>query len=194
MLLTLGGAGFGTPAAAASWSCLDHRDVVVEGESPRVLRLSAAERAAPVIIEERGGELLMSIDDKGFRHLTYPMTRYAWRWLEPMEDSTQIQLKAGSTADTIARIHTRCTLPDESRRAWLTKAQSLADSIDRHVQANPHMADFDRLVDSAPTPADRVAAMHMRALVWFLLNDYLSSARAFAEVGPMWLALGDRTR
>ncbi|MGE4070352.1 MAG: CHAT domain-containing protein [Lysobacterales bacterium] len=36
--------------------------------------------------------------------------------------------------------------------------------------------------------------MHMRALVWFLLDDYLSSARAFAEVGPMWLAVGDHAR
>ncbi len=193
-MAALGGTGFGTPAAADSWSCRDRHDVIIEGQRPLTLSLAEAELAAPIIIEERGADLMLSVDNAEFRHLTYPMTRYAWRWLMPSPEGIRLQLKAGSTADATARVHVRCEPPDQTRQAWLAKAQDLADSIDRHVQSDPKMADFDRLVDSAQDPADRAAAMHMRALVWFLQGDYLSSAQAYAETAPLWLAIGDRTR
>jgi CHAT domain-containing protein/tetratricopeptide (TPR) repeat protein len=147
-----------------------------------------------MVVEEMGADVKIAIGDGAFQHISYPMTRYAWRWIEPLLPDAQIQIQAGSTALTRARIHYRCQAPDTVRRAWLLEAQLLADGIDSHVQSDPSLEDFNRLVATAPEPADRVAAMHMRALVWFLRDDYLSSAEAYAQVGPMWLALGDKAR
>ena len=194
LLLIGGGIASATPAGVASWSCATARDLVLDGDKPASLSLHGLEPTMALVIEELGFEAMIAVGTGDFEHISYPMTRYGWRRLEPASISAGIRLRSESTSTTRVRIHLQCAALEPVRETWLRDAQALADSIDQHVQANTHMGDFDRLVDSAPTPADRVAAMHMRALVWFLLNDYLSSARAFAEVGPMWLALGDRTR
>lgn len=180
--------------AAEAWICQVTREFRVSNGEPVEITIPADSRSDPVVLEERGGELMYTVNDGVPHHLSYPMTRYAWRWIYPAPRDGRIKVQAVQSKVAILRVHERCEHPAEMRWKWLLDAQQLADSIDSHVQADPEPTQFDDLVKRAPTHGDRVAALHMRALVWFLKGDNLSAAQAYRELAPQWLTIGDRAR
>ena len=87
---------------------------------------------------------MIAVGTGDFEHISYPMTRYGWRRLEPASISAGIRLVL-SRRRPLGFESIFSVLPAEPvRETWLRDARALADSIDQHVQANPHMGDFDR--------------------------------------------------